>query len=142
MKKRRIAQLVFLVGALCLMIPPWGAVLRFAEPQGAPIRRTFSYFSPVPFGYANFGPLLCAVLLCVLLVFALTGLLTKKQRGAKAIPWLCGADFLLSLAPLCYGLAYISVPGVVISLLLAAAFVCSFSGKREKSGCAAPEQPV
>ena len=68
MKIRKLL-LSFLAGiALIFELLPNGVVLRFMNPEGEPWVRTYSYFSLVPYGYANFGPLIAAVLTCVLII--------------------------------------------------------------------------
>ncbi|MBQ8558938.1 MAG: hypothetical protein IJ439_03015 [Tyzzerella sp.] len=56
------------LSAFILELLPVGVVLNFANPEGEPWRRTYSYFSLTPVGYANFGPFITAVLTCDLLV--------------------------------------------------------------------------
>ena len=60
--RKRMVYCILPVAALVLELLPWGAVCNFANPNGAPWRRTFSYFSLIPFGYANVGPFLTGVL--------------------------------------------------------------------------------
>ena len=56
MKIRKLL-LSFLAGiALIFELLPNGVVLRFMNPEGEPWVRTYSFFSLVPYGYANFGP--------------------------------------------------------------------------------------
>ena len=71
MKIRKLL-LSFLAGiALIFELLPNGVVLRFMNPEGEPWVRTYSYFSLVPYGYANFGPLIAAVLTCVLIILTI-----------------------------------------------------------------------
>lgn len=130
MKKKYIVQTVLLLGALALMIPPWGAVLNFGTPEGEPLRQTFSYFSLTPFGYANFGPFLSAVLLCVLLPLTVAQLFIRRKALGRAVQVVNGVDLLCSLLPLFYGVSYMSIPGWLISLCLAIVFVLSFGKKQ------------
>lgn len=133
MKKKVLAQTVLLVCALVLMIPPWGAVLRFGTPEGEPLRQTFSYFSLTPFGYANFGPFLSAVLLCVLLPLTAAQLFIRRKALGRAVQVVNGVDLLCSLLPLFYGFSYMSIPGWLISLCLALAFIlCFIKNKKEE----------
>ena len=58
--KKRALYLILPIVTLVLECLPFGAVCNFALDQGETVRKTFSYFDPVPFGYANFAPLLTA----------------------------------------------------------------------------------
>ena len=123
-----------LTAALVLEATPWGAVLIFAPGPGETVRETFSYFSLTPFGYANFFPLLTAVLTVSaggLSIF----LLAKRLRTAKLqnVAFLCTAAALLcSAAPVVLlGAAYGSATGAAISILLLASLVFqAFANRR------------
>jgi len=121
MKKKLIMLCATLI-ALVLEILPYGAVLNFANPDGGPWRRTYSYFDPTPFGYANFAPFIVALLTCVLLILVVAAILTKK---AMRTPLLTASAIAtaFSLAPLLYGISFFSPVGALISasLLLTAA---------------------
>jgi hypothetical protein len=62
MKKIRFSLPVCPLAAVILELLPYGVVLRFGQPDGEPIRQTFSYFSLIPYGYAAFSPLITAVM--------------------------------------------------------------------------------
>lgn len=116
--KKRALFLIPSLAALVLEILPYGAVCNFMNIEGEPWRITFSYFSLTPYGYANFGPFLTAVLTCVLIV--LLGVYTlkgfKKLRSfAKVISCVATAT---SLWPLLLGISYFSVVGAFISFCL------------------------
>ena len=66
--KKKVIVLCILLCTLVLEILPLGAVCNFGNPEGEPFRETYSYFSLIPYGYANFAPLITAVLTCVLLL--------------------------------------------------------------------------
>lgn len=87
-------------GDSVLELLPYGAVLHFANGFGGTIRETFSYFSFIPFGYANFGPLCTAVLSCLLLGLAAVYLLSGKGRPILRI--VSVAAFAVSLTPRCW----------------------------------------
>lgn len=113
------------VAAIVLEIVPYGAVLNFANPEGAPCRKTYSYFSLTPFGYANFGPFITAILTCVLLVLIVVYLFKPRKGLNTAIMNVSGFATAASLMPWMFGMSYITVIGVLISILLAAVFgVC------------------
>ena len=119
MKKNRFLYLLLPVVTLILEILPYGAVCNFANPEGEPWRKTYSYFDLTPFGYANFAPLLTALVSCALLiwlaVFCITG---KAAIALKARTLLCVA-VVLSLCPLLFGIAYYSLVGGLITASLA-----------------------
>ena len=116
---------------LFLEILPYGAVLNFFNPEGEPWRQTYSYFSMVPFGYANFGPLLTALLTCgaaiVLALYSVSGRKGFLQAG-KVILWVATV---LSLTPLVFGLSFYSLVGGLISITLAAQLVLLYCLKQK-----------
>ena len=63
MKKVCLAVLPALTIVLELL--PLGAVCIFATSPTERVKETFSYFSLTPFGYANFAPLITAILTVV-----------------------------------------------------------------------------
>lgn len=118
--KRKIFGLCAALAALGLELLPYGAVCMFANPEGEPWRRTFSYFDLTPFGYANFAPFLTALLTCALVILSAGALILKKPlRRATAMT--AAAAALLSLVPLLlFGTAYFSLTGALITAALAA----------------------
>ena len=118
--KKKITVLCILLCTLVLEILPYGAVCNFGNPDGEPFRKTYSYFSLIPYGYAHFSPLITAVMTCVLLLIVLIAILFKKELGKKTAVFsgICAA---ISLCPLLYGIAYYSIVGALISLALIAA---------------------
>ena len=124
-RKQTVIALAILVVILVLEILPCGAVLHFANPEGEPFRETFSYFDLTPYGYANFGPFITAILTCVLLVLSVIKLFVDK--GEKAIKIISIIALITSLMPLlvnCY-----SMIGGAISILLLAVFIISLTKK-------------
>lgn len=121
MKKMKVLLVCFSAAAIILECLPFGAVCVFAD-DGETMRRTFSYFSRIPFGYANFAPLITAILTCVVFVLGCVSLF-KADRGIKAAAVVSGIAAVISLAPLLYGVEFFSVVGGLISAALAAAFV-------------------
>ena len=118
MKKKLIA-LCTLLCTIVLEILPYGAVCNFWNPEGAPFRETFSYFSLTPYGYANFPPLITAILTCILLLIVLISIIFKKDLGKKTAI-LAGVTSLISLCPMLYGINYYSIVGAMISVCLIA----------------------
>ena len=126
MKIKKSLFVVLPLVALILELLPNGVVLNFANPEGEPWRRTYSYFSMMPFGYANFGPLITAILTCVLLVLVAIYLFKPRKGLNTAILNVSGFATAVSLMPLMFGFDYITVIGVIITALLAGTFCVSF----------------
>lgn len=122
--KKKMITLALLLSALVLEILPYGAVCNFANPEGEPWRKTYSYFSLTPYGYANFGPLITAILTCVLLVIIILSILLKKDWN-KSISIISAIATLTSLAPLMFGFSSFSLVGAMISACILATFVIS-----------------
>lgn len=118
MKKKDLYLLALPLLTIVLEALPWGAVLVFADPEGAGWRCTYPYFSLTPFGYANFGPLVTAVLTCVLFIVLLLALVSGKQRLFDIAKGVCYVSVATSLGPLLIGLRSYSLVGGVISVLL------------------------
>lgn len=130
MKVKKWIQFSLSLTTLILELLPNGAVLNFANPEGNPLRETYSYFSLTPFGYANFGPFITAILTCVLLVLAIVGLF-KYGKGLKiAMLNMSGFATVASLMPLMFGTDYITPTGAIITVFLAGFFgVCFIKDK-------------
>jgi len=122
--KKKITTLALLLSALILEILPYGAVCNFANPEGEPWHKTYSYFSMIPYGYANFGPLITAILTCILLVIIVLSILLKKD-WSKSISIISAIATLTSLAPLMFGFSNFSIVGAMISACILATFVIS-----------------
>ncbi len=126
MKIKKILFIALPLFALILELLPYGVVLNFANPEGEPWRRTYSYFSMMPFGYANIGPLITAILTCVLLVLVVVYLFKPRKGLNTAILNVAGFATAASIMPLMFGFDYITVIGVIITVLLAGTFGCGF----------------
>ncbi len=120
--KKKLIVLSILLCTLVLEILPYGAVCNFANPEGPPHRVTYSYFSMIPYGYANFAPLITAILTCILLLIVLISIIFKKAIGKKTA-FLAGIASVVSLCPMLYGLDDYSIVGAMISVCLIAATV-------------------
>ena len=127
---KRFLSILFIAGALALMIFTKGAVAIFASEPGTYVRTMYSYFSPVPFGYAMFPPLITAVLTCVLLILGLCAV--KGKKAAVALCILAPVTFIVSLLPILYGLRFYSLLGACVSLCLLLASVCAIWAMRKK----------
>ena len=124
--KKRLLYLILPIITIILGILPYGAVCNFANPEGNPWRKTFSYFDLTPFGYANFAPFLTAIITCAVLVLLAVYLLTDKQRLIKIVKLLLGIGVVLSLCPLFYGIDFFSIVGAMITVSLVAELVLLF----------------
>ena len=122
--KKKIITLALLLSALVFEILPYGAVCNFANPEGEPFRKTYSYFSMIPYGYGDFGPLITAILTCILLVIIVLSILLKKD-WSKSISIISAIATLTSLAPLMFGFSNFSIVGAMISACILATFVTS-----------------
>ena len=105
---------------IILEVLPYGAVCNFANPEGEPLRMTYSYFSLTPFGYANFAPFLTAISTCALFVLLSIHFFAENETLLRRTKMLNGAAIILSVCPLLYGLSYYSVIGCLITLSLVA----------------------
>ena len=116
--KKRWMHLLLPVAALVLELLPYGAVCNFANPEGVPWRRTYSYFDLTPFGYANFAPFLTAVFTCVAIALLLVYLFVGTRLWAGIAKKLLAVTFALSLCPLVLGTEYYSVVSLLITWCL------------------------
>ena len=128
---KRIALLVLPLTALILELLPSGVVLRFANPEGEPWVRTYCHFDLTPFGFANFGPLIAAVLTCMLLLLVVIYLIKPRKGLNTAIMNVSGFAAVAAFAPVMFGLEYLTVIGIVVGLLLAATFGACFIKEKQ-----------
>ena len=120
--KKRLLLLVLPVITLILEIIPYGAVCNFARPATdgsiGHFRELYSYFDLTPFGYANFAPLITAVITCIILLLLILYCITGKHRlaiSARNILYVCTV---FSLGPLVLGFRFFSVVGALITITL------------------------
>lgn len=131
MKIKKFISLIILVMILILELLPYGAICNFkAGPEKGLIRETYSYFDLTPFGYANFGPFLTAVLTCIMLVFAVLCLLKPLPKIRSIWKVLSVIAIVASLAPIMFGLHFYSVVGGAISILLVAEYAVLFAVRK------------
>ena len=125
MKIKKLLLPFLSLAVLALELLPNGVVLRFGNPEGEPWVQTYRHFDLMPFGYANGGPLIAAVLSCVLLVLAVVYVFKPHNGLNTAILCVSGLAAVAAFAPLAFGAAYLTVVGILVGLLLAAVFgVC------------------
>lgn len=121
--KKRCLYLILPIITLILEILPYGAVCNFANPEGEPWRETFSYFDLIPFGYANFAPLITVIITCLVLVLLMVYcFMGKKRLGVIARNTIC-VCIVISLGPLIMGIKYFSVVGALITVSLIAEWI-------------------
>ena len=116
--------------ALILESLPYGAVCKFAVGPGEAKISTFSYFSPIPYGYANFAPMVAGVLTVILLLLGIVSLIVKTRTFSKAQFWLSLAAFIATLLPAAYGAEYINGCSMAISALLLAQCIRGYVQKK------------
>lgn len=109
-----------LLAALVLESLPCSAVLFFSTGPDTQVRRTFSHFSLIPFGYANFSPLLTGLATAAATLLVGIGLLWRGGARVRRAAFLCTvAAFGLSMLPeIVFGMAYITQSGIAITLVL------------------------
>lgn len=130
-EKKKLLYLILPIITIFLQILPYGAVCNFANPEGNPWRRTYSYFSLTPFGYANFAPLLTAIGTCVIAILLILYCFTGKDSIVKTAKVLLCVSVVLSLCPLVFGINYFSVVGVLVTItLIAELFLLYFTTNR------------
>ena len=118
MKKRPLIYLILPIITLVCEILPYGAVCNFANPEGEPFRQSYSYFSMIPFGYANFAPLITAVLTCVIILLLAIYCLCRHSKLLHITKNILFAAAVISLGPLLFGFRYYSVLGGLITVSL------------------------
>lgn len=133
MNKKAIITAALPAAAVILEALPYGAVLNFAPGPGETLRQTFSYFSLIPFGYANFGPFLTALFTCIILIISIINIFADSRKMRKVTAVFSAAAFCTSLMPLMFGVNYFTVIGGVISAILAAEFCITAFAKDKRN---------
>ena len=129
--KKRLLYLILPIITLILEILPYGAVCNFARPEGEPWRKTFSYFNLTPFAYANFAPLLTAIITCLIFVLMMVYCIKGNVRSAIKAKNILFVAVVMSLGPLVFGIRYFSLIGGLITLsLVAELLLLQFSIKK------------
>ncbi len=124
-----------LIAALLLEALPNGVIMWWAAPPDEPLKSSmYSYFAMTPFGYAHFSPLITAVLTAAMTIFTIVVIilgkrLTKPQNALFVCIIVTAA---ISVCPVLYGFKYVTVIGVLITLMLgiAAIFRAAANSKR------------
>ena len=129
MKRKKLFYLILPLSTLLLEILPFGAVLNFMRPsttEGTPasqFKELYSYFNLTPFGYANFAPLLTAIVTCFIILLLLIFCFTDNSVVLKVIKTTLFIGTVLSLCPLLLGIDFFSLTGALITLTLLAEFI-------------------
>jgi transcriptional regulator with XRE-family HTH domain len=121
-----VGTIIMLAVTLVLQSLPHGAVLIFSDGPDIRLRQTYSYFSLVTFGYANFFPLITAILTAV--IFALSIAAFIKNYSVKRVQnstFICTIITVLFsiLSWIMFGSQYVTGSGIAISILLFASLV-------------------
>lgn len=135
--KKRLSFLILPIITLILEILPYGAVCNFANPEGKPLRKTFSYFDLTPFGYANFAPFITAIITCIIFIMLIVYCITGKDRLAITARNILCVCCIFSLCPLIFGVSFFSVVGGLITVsLIAELLLLHFGVKATKKDTA------
>jgi hypothetical protein len=121
--KKRFLFLLLPIITLILEILPYGAVCVFASSPTDVVINTYSYFSMVPFGYANFSPLLTAFLTCTVLVLLTVYFVKGNRVILRATNYFLIFAAVISLGSLIYGIKFYSLVASLITFSLIAEFV-------------------
>lgn len=113
---KKISLVVLPALTIMLEILPLGAVCIFASSPTESVKKTFSYFSLIPFGYANFAPFITAILTVVIFLLSLISL--KKNKMLNTLFVISSITAVISLLPFVYGLNYLTFVGILITMLL------------------------
>ena len=121
--KKRLVYLILPVITLILEIIPYGAVLYFGVGTGnggTTVRELFSYFDLIPFGYANFAPMITGIFTCIAVLFLIRYWISGKKKVAIIARKLFLVTAVINLCPIFYGVRYLSFVGILVSVSLVA----------------------
>lgn len=107
---------------LILEIIPYGAVCNFARPANngsiGHFRQLYFFFDMIPFGYANFAPLITGILSCFILLLIVIYRITDKSRLLLLAKNTLPICIVISLCPLILGFHFFSLVGALITISL------------------------
>ena len=115
---KRLFYLILPLLTLILEILPFGAVCVFAAGPDQVYRETFSYFDLLPFGYANFAPLITALLTCAAFALLVFYCVTGRYGASKAAKYVLCVCTAFSLGPLFLGIRFYPIIAFLITLTL------------------------
>ena len=118
--KKRFLYLLLPIITLILEILPYGAVCIFATSPTERVKETFSYFDLIPFGYANFSPLITAIMTCVIFLLLIIFCIKGNVHAAIKAKNMLYVAIVISLGSLIYGIEYFSLVAGFITLSLVA----------------------
>ena len=81
-------------------------------------KTTHSYFDLIPFGNANFAPLLTAIVTCLIIILLVIFCLTDNTVVLKAAKVFLIIGTVLSLCPMLLGIEFFSTTGALITVTL------------------------
>ena len=132
-RKRSFFLLAITILTLILELLPYGAILEFAhmspELTLGYYEEHFSYFDPMVYGHGHFGPLITAVLTCILAGITVISIFFEGRTIWIALRVMSVLTLLCSLTPMLTG-CYSPV-GMAISALLLV--TCINSLKKEET---------
>ena len=120
--KKRLLYLILPIVTLILEIIPYGAVCNFARSANdgsiGHFRELYSYFDLIPFGYANFAPMITGILSCLVLLLIVIYCITGRKRVLSLVKNTLSICVVVSLCPLLFGLRFFSIVGTLITISL------------------------
>lgn len=127
-------SIIILIATIVLEALPYGAVFIFADGPESWIKRTFSYFSMILFGYANFFPLITALLTVIIMALSVYAFVKNyKVIRMQNIIFICSVVAFISsiISWILFGSSYITGVGISIStLLILSVFLQAFTNRR------------
>ena len=135
--KRYLPWLILLTLAAVLVLAalPQGVEIHFmaAPDEDIPYYVTYApYFSLLPFGYANFGPLLTATLASAAFILSVIRLFVASRRLSTAILVITVVATIISVMPLL--LVFTFIGGAITALLVIADVLAGALRKLTKGG--------
>ena len=135
--KKRLPYLILPIITLLLEILPYGAVCNFARPATdgsiGHFRELYSYFDMIPFGYANFAPLITSFLSCFVLLLVVIYCITGKSKLLLLVKNTLPFCIVTSLCPLILGFHFFSLVGALITISLLAELLLLHSFVRKQT---------
>jgi len=129
---QRMVIVCCMAASIVLMALPYGVRMSFASPGGYPNVLHRSYFSGLPIGYANWFPIITAVLSIAVTIILIIGIIRNtsdgKKYGKAVFVCLCACITASLLSWILF--STISVVGVIVFLLHAAAVILEVRCKR------------
>ncbi len=130
MKYKKLTYLILPAITLILEILPYGAMMRHAHISPdlsiGYYKTTHSYFDLIPFGNANFAPLLTAIVTCLIITLLIVFCFTDNTMVLKITKAFLIIGTVLSLCPLLLGIDFFSITGTLITVTLLAESILIF----------------